>query len=95
MKFLITGGAGFIGSHLAEALIARGEEVFVIDDLSTGTIENIIALKGCKNVQRYLQFFGIKVSNEFLLRGHTINTLVRSYGVIVIDKSPQLSLAMF
>ena len=60
MKILITGGAGFIGSHLAEALIARGEEVFVIDDLSTGTIENIIALKGCKNVQHYLQFFGIK-----------------------------------
>lgn len=41
MKNLITGGAGFIGSHLAQALLERGEEVIVIDDLSTGSMENI------------------------------------------------------
>lgn len=41
MRILITGGAGFIGSHLADACIARGDEVFVIDDLSTGSLENI------------------------------------------------------
>jgi UDP-glucose 4-epimerase len=41
LKILITGGAGFIGSHLADACIARGDEVFVIDDLSTGSLENI------------------------------------------------------
>lgn len=40
-RFLITGGAGFIGSHLAEALLARGDEVYVIDDLSTGAIANL------------------------------------------------------
>src|SRR6185503_20491329 len=45
MRVLITGGAGFVGSHLAEALLARGDEVFVIDDLSTGSIENISHLK--------------------------------------------------
>ena len=45
MKILITGGAGFIGSHLSDAYIARGEEVFIIDDLSTGSIENIAHLK--------------------------------------------------
>jgi len=45
MKALITGGAGFIGSHLAEALLARGDTVYVIDDLSTGSIENIQHLK--------------------------------------------------
>ncbi len=45
MRVLITGGAGFIGSHLAEAYLHRGDEVFVIDDLSTGTIENIHHLK--------------------------------------------------
>lgn len=45
MRVLITGGAGFIGSHLADAYLQRGDEVFVIDDLSTGTIENIQHLK--------------------------------------------------
>ena len=41
MRVLITGGAGFIGSHLAEACLARGDEVYIIDDLSTGSIDNI------------------------------------------------------
>jgi len=45
MRALITGGAGFIGSHLAEALLEKGWEVQVIDDLSTGSIENVKHLK--------------------------------------------------
>jgi UDP-glucose 4-epimerase len=45
MRALITGGAGFIGSHLAEALLARGDDVFILDDLSTGSVENIRHLK--------------------------------------------------
>jgi len=45
-KALVTGGAGFIGSHLCEALIDRGDEVFVIDDLSTGRLENVALLDG-------------------------------------------------
>lgn len=45
MKALITGGAGFIGSYLAEELLQRGYEVWIIDDLSTGRIENIDRLK--------------------------------------------------
>ena len=44
--YLITGGAGFIGSHLAEALLARGDTVAIIDDLSTGAVANIRHLKG-------------------------------------------------
>ena len=45
MRALITGGAGFIGSHLADALLERGDDVAVIDDLSTGRMENIQHLK--------------------------------------------------
>lgn len=46
MKYLITGGAGFIGSHLSETLIERGHEVLVLDDLTTGTMSNIEHLIG-------------------------------------------------
>ncbi|HZU82532.1 MAG TPA: GDP-mannose 4,6-dehydratase, partial [Polyangiaceae bacterium] len=45
MRYLITGGAGFVGSHLAEELLRRGHEVYVLDDLSTGSINNIRHLK--------------------------------------------------
>ncbi|MCM8761448.1 MAG: GDP-mannose 4,6-dehydratase [Candidatus Omnitrophica bacterium] len=45
MRNLVTGGAGFIGSHLAEELLKRGEEVVVIDNLSTGSMDNIAHLK--------------------------------------------------
>lgn len=46
MRYLITGGAGFIGSHLAEALVGRGDEVIVVDDYSTGSPENLLSLRG-------------------------------------------------
>ncbi len=45
MRILITGGAGFIGSHLTDALIARGEKVTILDNLSTGTKQNILHLE--------------------------------------------------
>ncbi|MBT8366942.1 MAG: GDP-mannose 4,6-dehydratase, partial [Deltaproteobacteria bacterium] len=41
MRVLITGGAGFIGSHLAEAYLKNGDEVYIVDDLSTGSMQNI------------------------------------------------------
>src|SRR6476620_1697413 len=46
MRVLITGGAGFVGSHLSEALLERGDEVFILDNLSTGSFDNVIHLKG-------------------------------------------------
>ena len=45
MKYLVTGGAGFIGSHLVEQLIARGDQVVILDDLSTGTPKNLVTVE--------------------------------------------------
>src|SRR6185503_16315473 len=44
MRYLITGGAGFIGSHLAETMLARGDEVLLLDDFSTGRRQNVAHL---------------------------------------------------
>ena len=54
-RFLITGGAGFIGSHLAEALLARGDQVTIIDDLSTGRFENVEPLVDRPGFERRLR----------------------------------------
>ncbi|HSR30744.1 MAG TPA: GDP-mannose 4,6-dehydratase, partial [Anaerolineae bacterium] len=48
MKILVTGGAGYIGSHLVDALIAEGHDISVVDNLSTGKIANIQHLLGRK-----------------------------------------------
>ena len=65
MRALITGGAGFIGSHLSEALLAQGHEVLVLDNLSTGSIENIAHLKGRPGFEYFID----TVENEPLLAG--------------------------
>ncbi len=49
-RVLVTGGAGFIGSHLSETLLKQGDEIFIVDNLSTGSIENIRHLEGNKNL---------------------------------------------
>ncbi|HEU4693598.1 MAG TPA: NAD-dependent epimerase/dehydratase family protein, partial [Vicinamibacterales bacterium] len=51
MKVLITGGAGFIGSHLSDRLIAAGHRVTAVDDLSTGRLENVAHLEGAPGFQ--------------------------------------------
>jgi UDP-glucose 4-epimerase len=51
MRYLVTGGAGFVGSHLVEALVARGEQVVVLDDLSTGSARNIEHLLASGSVE--------------------------------------------
>ena len=88
-KVLITGGAGFIGSHLSEELLKRGEEVFVIDDLSTGSIENIEHLKS--NPKFHYTIDTIK--NEPLLaelvdRCDIVYHLAAAVGVKLIIESP-------
>ena len=54
MRVLVTGGAGFIGSNLVEDLLDSGDEVVVVDNLSTGSLDN---LKDLKNVDGSLKFF--------------------------------------
>ncbi len=66
-RYLITGGAGFIGSHLAEYLLAQGHSVIVLDDLSTGRLENLRPLTG----RAGFQFVRDTVENET-----TVNSLV-------------------
>ena len=62
-KFLITGGAGFIGSHLAERLLALGQRVTALDNLSTGNVDNLAHLRSNPG----LHFVMGEVSNERLV----------------------------
>ena len=89
MQYLITGGAGFIGSHLAEALLKRGGEVSVIDDLSTGSIRNIEHLKA----DRWFHYVLDTVMNRAVLaelidRADVIVHLAAAVGVRLIVESP-------
>jgi len=89
MKVLITGGAGFIGSHLAELYLDARHEVFVIDDLSTGSIENIEHLKPNPHFHYFLE----SITNQQLLRElidkcDVIVHLAAAVGVQLIVESP-------
>jgi UDP-glucose 4-epimerase len=89
LRYLITGGAGFIGSHLAEVLLARGDDVFLIDDLSTGSVENIRHLK----TQSRLQYFFDTITNRQLLaelvdESDVVFHLAAAVGVRLIVESP-------
>jgi UDP-glucose 4-epimerase len=89
LRALITGGAGFIGSHLAERLLARGDEVLILDDLSTGSVENIRHLK---TNDRFHYFFD-SIQNRSLLaelvdESDIIFHLAAAVGVRLIVESP-------
>ncbi len=89
MKILITGGAGFIGSHLSDAYIERGDEVFVIDDLSTGSIDNIHHLKGHPRFHYEIETVqNLPVLAELVDRCDVIFHLAAAVGVKLIVESP-------
>ena len=82
MKILITGGAGFIGSHLAEKLLGQGHEVFVIDNLWTGKLENLSKIQ--KNEKFHLVVDTIlneSVMNELIFKIDHIYHLAAAVGV--------------
>ena len=89
MRYLITGGAGFIGSHLAEALLGRGEEVFILDDLSTGSVENIRHLKS--QPRFHYKFDSIQDRHllaEWVDEADIVVHLAAAVGVRLIVESP-------
>jgi len=89
MKALITGGAGFVGSHLAECLLAQGHEVHVIDNLSTGSIENIEPLKGRAQFHYLIDsILNEPVLAELVDRVDVIFHLAAAVGVRLIVESP-------
>jgi len=89
MNALITGGAGFIGSHLSEYLLERGHQVFVIDDLSTGNIENILHLKTNPNFHYTIDtIMNVPVTAELVDRCHVVFHLAAAVGVKLIVESP-------
>jgi UDP-glucose 4-epimerase len=89
LRVLITGGAGFIGSHLADAYLQRGDDVLVIDDLSTGTIENIRHLKNNPRFHYTIDtVHNQPVTAELVDQSDLIFHLAAAVGVKLIVESP-------
>ena len=89
MRALVTGGAGFIGSHLSEALLDAGHQVLILDNLSTGSMDNIRRLEG----RAGLEYFIDTVDNERLLaslidRSDVVFHLAAAVGVKLIVEAP-------
>jgi UDP-glucose 4-epimerase len=89
LRVLITGGAGFIGSHLADAYLQRGDDVLVIDDLSTGTIENIRHLKNNPRFHYTIDsVHNQPVTAELVDQCDVVVHLAAAVGVKLIVESP-------
>jgi UDP-glucose 4-epimerase len=89
MRVLITGGAGFIGSHLTEALLARGDEVLILDDLSTGSMENIRHLKSVPKLHYWIDSVMNKpLLSELVDESDLVVHLAAAVGVRLIVESP-------
>lgn len=93
MRILVTGGAGFIGSHLCEALLGRGHEVWALDDLSTGRLENL------RTFERHprFRFLEANVMDQSLVNGLVAQTdrvyhLAAAVGVKYVLENPLRSL---
>lgn len=89
MRYLITGGAGFVGSHLAEELLRRGNQVTVIDDLSTGAIDNLQHLRGRSDFRYIIDtVMNRPVLAELVDQSEVIFHLAAAVGVRLIVDSP-------
>ena len=90
-RILITGGAGFIGSHLTEAWLSKGSRVTIIDDLSTGRWENLDHLKGSSNLKMIVASAAdVALLEREIPRHHFVYHLASSVGVkLIIDQPVQ------
>jgi len=89
MHYLITGGAGFVGSHLAEELLRRGHAVSIIDDLSTGSIHNIQHLKSNDAFHYTIDSCAnVRVMAELVDASDAVFHLAAAVGVKLIVESP-------
>ncbi len=91
MKYLITGGAGFIGSHLAEELIARGDQVVVFDNLSTGSAMNLSGIKEKVTFQEG-NILNEAVIDKLVSKSDYVVHLAAALGVLNIVNKPLESL---
>ena len=88
-KALITGGAGFIGSHLAELLLSEGWEVWVLDDLSSGSIRNVEHLKERPDFHLVVDsVLSTSVVNELVYKCDVVYHLAAAVGVRLIVEEP-------
>jgi len=88
-KALVTGGAGFIGSHLSEALLARGWEVFVLDDVSTGTLDNVAHLRDRPDFHLVVDsVLSPSVVSEVVHRCDVVFHMAAAVGVRLIVEQP-------
>lgn len=89
MKILITGGAGFVGSHLADKLIGEGHEITVIDDLSTGRYQNIEHLEGEKNFRLIIDtVLNYSLMEELVRETDRVFHMASAVGVKLIMEHP-------
>lgn len=89
MRALITGGAGFIGSHLAARILEAGDEVLLLDNLSTGRMENILCLKKYERMQYFLEpIENQKLLAELVDQADIVFHLAAAVGVRLIVESP-------
>ena len=93
MRALITGGAGFIGSHLADRLLARGDQVVILDDLSTGRLSNIADLERDSDAEFVLgSVLNVDLVDHVASRVDVIYHLAAAVGVNLIVEKPLESL---